>query len=71
MKTYDRQSAKNYIIGQVRAGDVLDMETDDNGELLFRTSIYKWSDETLHDTPEPKEEELIEVEITKEETDKE
>jgi hypothetical protein len=56
MKTYTKQEAKNFIIGQVRAGNVHDLETDNDGQLLVHTGIYLWDDESLHDEPQPKEE---------------
>lgn len=62
MKTYDKQSAKNNIIGMVRQGNVLDLEIDNEGQLIVHTGIYKWADETLHDEAEPVVEEVKEEE---------
>lgn len=56
MKTFDKQSAKNFIIGQVRANDVMDLDTDSEGQLIVYSNIYKWDDDTLHDEPQPKPE---------------
>lgn len=44
------------MIAQNRAEYFL-QETDDDGEILIRTGVYRWNNGTLHDKPEPKPEE--------------
>lgn len=53
-KVYDKQSAKNHVIGMIRQSHIEDEETDSDGQILIYTGIYKWEDGSLHAEEEPK-----------------
>lgn len=53
MKTYDKQSARNHVIGMVRENGVEDCETDNEGQLIIHTGLYRWADNSIRDSEEP------------------
>lgn len=49
MKTFNKAEVEAEIIQFNNKGDI---QTDNQGQLIIYTGIFKWSDETYHDEPE-------------------
>lgn len=56
MNTYTEQEAMQSITDDVNCG--IDMsETDNQGQVVIYTGIFRWNDGTYHEEPDPNYEE--------------
>ena len=48
------EEAYDLIVNGVSDGDVDSLDTDEDGQLIVYTGIYRWKDGTYHEEPEGK-----------------
>jgi len=54
MKKFSAQEFRNYLIGMIRSGNINETVGDD-GAITLITNLYKHSDGSIRDEPEPKQ----------------
>ena len=53
MKTFTNAEVQDVLIEEASGLHPAEMETDNEGQLIIYTGIYRWSDGTCHDESEP------------------
>lgn len=52
MKTYTEKEFQCHLGQQIDDGNLDTSETDNDGQIIIYTNMYRWSDDTIRDTSE-------------------